>query len=383
MYILEDEPVLIDRRVCFGPAEYEYRVRSGAESWQDFQRHLKTFEADAFILIADSGVSDSFIAQTEQSLAAVARTITLTLNPSESAKRLSTVDYLADQAIARGVSRRTVVVALGGGIVGNVAGLLAALLFRGIRLIHVPTTLLGMSDSTLSLKQGVNSSSGKNMLGTFHKPALVWNNLDFLAALPPDHIRAALCEAIKNVLVIAPERYDDIAGWLRPDADYSPARLADFIDLCVAAKSSVMAHDGYEKGDALVLEYGHTVGHAVELLSNGRLSHGFAVGLGMLVAARISRQLGYLSAADEAAHRDLLILNGAPTKLIDGLEVEAILDLCQRDNKRGYVECLEGHIEFILLTGLGKSLRCNGSLINSISEPIVRNAIWSLVDKNG
>lgn len=158
-------------------------------------------------------------------------------------------------------------IALGGGLAGNVAGLLAGLLMRGVRLVHLPTTLLAMSDSCLSLKQGTISPLGKNHLGLFHAPAFVWSDLAFLEYLPAREIRSAPCELIKNVLAIYPGQLAEVQSRLRPAADYSQEELAWFIDLCITAKSSVMASDALEKHWALVLEYGHTIGHALELFT--------------------------------------------------------------------------------------------------------------------
>lgn len=242
----------------------------------------------------------------------------------------------------------------------------------------MPTTLLAMSDSVLSLKQAVNSRCGKNHLGTFHAPVLVWNNLDFLDSLPAEEIRSALCEMIKNVLGIVPERYDEVAGLLRPDGHYTPEVITRFIDLCVDAKSAVMRADHTEKREALVLEYGHTTGHAAELLTGGRLRHGFAIGIGMLAAARMSRELGLLDRSEELAHHRLLELNGAPTRLPEELDVRSVLDVIRLDNKRGYVPGREGTFDFILLESLGAA-HCPGGLpITQVDQDTVRLGIESV-----
>jgi 3-dehydroquinate synthetase len=380
---LTSEPVQLDKDVRFGVIQYDFCVRSGPSAWLDLQKRLKELDVDVLLLVVDSGIPYQIVARTESSLTCVARTKKLVVPSGEASKVMATLDQLFDEAIEAGISRRSVVVALGGGTIGNIAGLLAALLFRGIRLVHMPTTLLGMSDSALSLKQAVNSRYGKNHIGTFHPPTLVWNHLDFLATLPPDEIRSALCEMIKNVLGIVPERYDDVAHWLRPDGHYTMQRLANFIDLCVDAKTKVMAREQYEKGEALVLEYGHTVGHAAEILSKGRLRHGFAVGLGMLAAAQISRRLGHLSRSDETAHIELLRLNGVPSGAMAAFDADALLDVCRRDNKRGYVPTQNGKIDFILLEGLGHPLMHNGSLITQVDEAVVRLGITALINSDG
>jgi 3-dehydroquinate synthase/2-deoxy-scyllo-inosose synthase len=270
-----------------------------------------------------------------------------------------------------------VFVALGGGLAGNVAGLLAHLFLRGARLVHIPTTLLAMSDSVLSLKQAVNSPVGKNHLGAFHAPELVWSQLDYLATLPPAQIRAALCEAIKNVIAICPARYTELAGRLRADATYSQAEFAWFIGMCVDAKQEVMAADPREKDRALVLEYGHTVGHAAELASGGSLSHGLAIGVGGLVAARIAATLGIGDPAVEDKHEALLRLNGAPTQLPAGFDAERLMQAIRLDNKRGYIPHQPGHIDMVLLSGLGQPHQASGRIITQVPEDVVLAGIQS------
>jgi 3-dehydroquinate synthetase len=274
-----------------------------------------------------------------------------------------------------------VFVALGGGLAGNVAGLLAHLFLRGARLVHIPTTLLAMSDSVLSLKQAVNSAVGKNHLGAFHAPELVWSQLDYLTTLPPSQIKAALCEAIKNVIAICPAQYAELAGRLHADAVYTEAEFAWFIGMCVDAKQSVMARDPRESGRALVLEYGHTVGHAAELVSGGGLSHGLAIGIGGLVAARIAHLLGIGDPAVEQAHEELLRLNGAPTQLPDGFDAERLMAAVRLDNKRGYIPHRPGHIDMVLLSGLGQPYQADGSIITQVPEDVVHTGIQSRIGR--
>jgi 3-dehydroquinate synthase/2-deoxy-scyllo-inosose synthase len=364
---------------------YPFHVRSGPDSWTDLKTRLRELDADRFMLVTEDGVPAGMIAQVQEHFQSVAPCEVLRFPASEKAKTVGTLDGLAEQALAGRATHRSVVVALGGGVAGNIGGLLAALLFRGIRLVHMPTTLLSMSDSVLSLKQGVNSCLGKNHLGTFYGPALVWNNLDFLATLPADEIRAALCEMIKNVLAICPELYDDVASRLRQDAVYDLEVIAKFIEVCVQAKTSVMHHDPFERCEALVLEYGHTVGHAAELLTDGRLRHGFAIGVGMLAAAHIAVEMGCLSRDEAAAHKELLTRNGAPTELPADLDVESVLEAVRLDNKRGYVHEQPGTCGFILLDGLGRPHLSDGHIITLVEEDTVRAAIATVqhVAENG
>lgn len=362
--------------IAFGPHQYGFYVGEGSEAWSVLVDQLAALEVDRLAVVTEPGVPSHYAQQLAEHISSdVAEAVVLEFPPGERGKTVAAVDDLAERALRSGLTRRSGVIAFGGGLAGNVAGLLAALLFRGIRLVHVPTTLLAMSDSVLSLKQAVNSGVGKNHIGTFHTPEFVWNNLAYLESLPSDEIRGALCETIKNVLAISPERLDELAGILDPGCAYTADDFRRIIDICVEAKTSVMRADPHEKGEALILEYGHTVGHAVELLSEGRLTHGLAVGLGMLTAARAARLLGVLDAGSEWTHWELLELNGAPTELPAGIQPHHVLELARLDNKRGYLRERPGHRDMVLLEGIGQPLRSGSSLLTQVPERVLADSI--------
>jgi 3-dehydroquinate synthetase len=386
--VLAPEPsaVTLDREVRFGDTRYPVYVRSGPAAWAELAGLLAGLHTDRFLLVTDDGVPAPALRAVSRVLDALAPVTALRAPASERAKTLSTIDDLATEAFTSGATRMSVFVALGGGLAGNVAGLLAHLFMRGARLVHIPTTLLAMSDSVLSLKQAVNSPVGKNHLGAFHAPELVWSHLDCLASLPQRQVRAALCEAIKNVIAICPDRYGELAARLRTDGVYSQAELAWFIGMCADAKQEVMAADPEEKGRALVLEYGHTVGHAAEIATGGRLSHGLAIGVGGLVAARVATLLGIGDPDVEQAHETLLHLNGAPTcysaELFSaGSEAGQLMQAIRLDNKRGYVPHRPGCIDMILLAGLGQPYQAGGTIIAQVPEDVVFAAIQSRISQ--
>jgi 3-dehydroquinate synthase/2-deoxy-scyllo-inosose synthase len=377
---LRDRPATPRGRVWTDNSARQSPHRSGSAAWHELASLLTSLRADRFLLVTDSGVPTAVVHAVRVRLEELAPATVLRVPADEKAKTIHTVDDLAREAFTSGATRRSVVVALGGGLAGNVGGLLAHLFMRGTRLIHLPTTLLAMSDSVLSLKQAVNSPVGKNHLGAFHAPELVWAQLEFLDTLPPSQIRAALCEAIKNVVAICPGRYDEMAARLRADAVYSPAELAWFIGTCVDAKQEVMAADPLEKGRALILEYGHTVGHAAEFASGGSFSHGLAIGVGGLVAGHIASLLGVGDPVIELAHESLLELNGAPTFLRAGLTADHLMQAIRLDNKRGYVEDRPGHVDMVLLAGLGQPCQSGGSMITQVPEDVVIAGIQSRVN---
>jgi 3-dehydroquinate synthase/2-deoxy-scyllo-inosose synthase len=336
---------------------------------------LGRLATDRFVIVTDGRFPKHLAEAVRARIATVAPCTLLTFDGGEEAKTLVTVNNLGTAALSAGAMRSSVVIALGGGLAGNIAGLLAGLFLRGARLVHIPTTLLAMSDSCLSLKQGVNSELGKNHFGMFYPPQFVWANLSFLDALPPREIQSALCELIKNVLAICPQLFDEIASILRPDAVYSEAQIARFINLCIDAKCSVMAEDALEKHEAVVLEYGHSVGHALELASHGSIPHGLAVGIGMVAEATLSHRLGMLSQADLEAHCSLLRANGVSTTIPGAYSTEALLAIMGKDNKRGYLPYVPDKYEIILLKQLGHPNRTGKTVLTQVDKVDVYAAI--------
>jgi 3-dehydroquinate synthetase len=362
---------------------FPYHLRTGGESWQELQARLAQLQADRFFLISETGLPASLKELVGEQIGMVQMPwLPLTFERGEENKNLTTVNRLIDDAIKAGATRASVIVALGGGLAGNVSGLLAGTLFRGIRFVHIPTTLLAASDSVLSLKQGVNSTFGKNHVGLYAAPAFVWANLDFLQTLPKDETRAALCELIKNILALCPEYLDEVFDALRVNAQYTSEQVARFVEICLEAKCSVMAEDALEKHRASLLEYGHTLGHAFELAVPGLLTHGLAVGLGMIVEATIAHLLGLLSAEDLEVHYRLLRANGALTSIPahQGFSTERIFTFLEKDNKRGIRprEAGEerGGYDMVLLRGLGRpNVTPDGSVLTRVERSVIEAAL--------
>lgn len=369
-----EQITLLDRELRFGEHAYPYAVRSGPGAWGDLAARLAGLGADRWVLVADKGIPPSVRLAVRECLREAAPVTEVEVSGGEKEKTLAAVDAHAARAISSGATRRSVVVSLGGGLAGNIAGLLAALLYRGVRLVHVPTTALAAWDSTPSLKQAANSACGKNHLGTFHAPVLVWVNADVLAGLPGDEVRSALCEAVKNVVAICPGEAAALRSLLRPRAGYSAGELAWVIDMSLRAKQSVMTDDPCETGDALACEYGHTLGHAAELLFG--LGHGMAIGIGGLVAARAARLLGVCGGDVEEMHEDLLLRNGAPVTFPARLSDDQLLAILRRDNKRGYLPPRPLYIDMVLLEAPGTLHRPGGDKpITQVPEDVLLRAV--------
>lgn len=323
---------------------------------------LRALGADRFLLITDDIVARLIGHEFAAELSAVAPVSVICVGYGELAKTWAMLGRVCDEAIAQDATRRSCVVALGGGVVGNLAGLVAGLLFRGIRLIHIPTTIVAAYDSVISLKQAVNSNFGKNHLGLFLSPTSVYVDLKLFTSLPEREFRSGMGELAKNALAILPEFSHQIARFSRPEIRRTRRALDEMLPLAIEAKQRVMRFDAKEGREALVLEYGHTIGHAIELVSMRRQlecapSHGEAVGLGMLMAADIARRHFGASQQLVDLHQSMLDAAGLPSRVDPKLDPSEILDVVSKDNKRGYIPCTSNEIAMVLLKDAGVPIR--------------------------
>lgn len=365
----------VQRLSCdFGGVSYPYFLGTGC--LDEFVAILEGLDADRYFLLCEEAVVGP-IASPLRARLGEERALVLLHAPGESAKRLTLVESLIERLIRLGATRRSCVVAVGGGVTGNIAGMVAALAFRGIRLVHVPTTLLAMLDSVVSLKQAVNGSCGKNLIGTYYPPECVLADTAHLHSLPRRQITSALCEVIKNGLAIAPDHIGQLRQILgRGSLD--DATYRGLIGLSIEAKSRVMNGDAKESTTGLVLEYGHTTGHAIEHASGGAVPHGEAVALGMLVAAAVSRELGLLSPAEVATHRELIELAGVTPVLPPEVRSRDVLQAVSFDNKRGYLRAREGSTLMVILERLGRPATSQGRPLIPVPLGVIEHALTSI-----
>ncbi|HUY97136.1 MAG TPA: 3-dehydroquinate synthase family protein [Verrucomicrobiae bacterium] len=289
--------------VTLGPRAYLVQVGSGGLEQLGAvvreQGGAGGFSAAA--LVADGGLPSALVERARAQLQGLGLGVTETRLRGERAKSLGTVLRLCTEFRRSALDRRALVVALGGGVVGDVAGFAAAVYLRGIALLHCPTTLQAMVDSAIGGKTGVNLAVGKNLVGAVHQPVAVVCDPELLRGLPPRDRRAAFGEIVKYGMVSDPEVLS-LLDELGPGAGADdPARLEPLIARCVAAKAEVVTGDEHDHGRRAILNYGHTIGHALEsTLGYGRLRHGEAVAIGMRVAGRLSVELRDCPAADIA-----------------------------------------------------------------------------------
>lgn len=336
----------------------EYPYFFGVDCLDLIFAELVSLDTDLFIVVTDDTVLNIHGRALLDGLRSIARVEVLSHEPGEAMKSTSVLAKSLERTFEFKTTRRSVVVALGGGVPGNLAGLIAALLFRGVRLVHIPTTTMAAMDSVLSLKQAINSHHGKNHIGTFLAPQAVYLDASLLTTLPDREMKSGLCEAVKNSLAIAPSTLPKLQQILHDGTFRSPESLLWLLKISIAAKQAVTKSDSRESGTGLVLEYGHTVGHAVELCSHRNpeaetLSHGASIAFGMLVAAHISHARGWLSSDIVDLHENI-VRRLAPTRLPASLRVDDVLAVLCHDNKRGYIRCEPGSVAFVLLEDLGK-----------------------------
>lgn len=345
-----------------------YDVLVGAGLLEQLPQHLERLGLrGALWLVSDSAVYPHYGAALEQRLGAAGyRVSSISVPAGEASKDLAVLGQLYDWLLGGGVERRDALLALGGGVVGDLAGFAAATALRGIALVQLPTTLLAMVDSALGGKTGVNHPRGKNLIGAFHQPRLVLGDTATLASLPPRELRAGWAEVIKHGVIRDAGLFELLE---RATPAGQPALLADapalagLIRRAAAVKVDVVNIDERETGERMLLNYGHTLGHALEALAGyGVLLHGEAVAIGMDLAGQIAVRLGMFAPAELERQRALLRAYGLPTALPPGTDPAELLRLTLHDKK-----VRAGRVRWVLPTRIGQAVTRD-----DVPEPLVR-----------
>ena len=306
------------------------------------------------LIVSDSQVAPLYAQRVQTELAAARPDAKIALHvfeAGEASKTLANFSGVIDALAALGATRDACIYALGGGVVGDLAGFAAACWMRGIDVVQLPTTLLAMVDSSVGGKTAVDIAQGKNLVGAFHPPCAVIADTAALRTLPPRELRAGFAEVIKyGAIVDAP-----FLDWLDADADGllagDDAVLAEAIARSCAHKAAIVERDPFERGERALLNFGHTFGHAIETEQGyGGLNHGEAVAVGMVLAARLSTLLGLADAADGERLRALLARFGLPTALPPDLDPAALVARMRLDKK-----AQGSGLRFVLWNGAGKA----------------------------
>ena len=288
------------------------------------------------------------------------------LPDGEKYKTLESLNLIFTALLQGNHGRDTTIIALGGGVIGDVAGFAAASYQRGVRLIQIPTTLLSQVDSSVGGKTAVNHELGKNMIGAFYQPSMVIIDTHTLGTLPKREVNAGLAEVIKYGAILDYEFFEWLEAYIDELVALNNESLQHCIARCCQIKADVVARDETEKGDRALLNLGHTFGHAIEThLGYGNWLHGEAVSTGMMMAASLSEQLGDISVADVSRLEKLLARANLPTLSPDSMQPEDYLPHMMRDKK-----VLAGKLRLVLLKSLGQAY-----IATDTDKDLVLNAI--------
>ena len=348
-------------QVNLGPKSYEIAIVSGQlasfaeqlDSWIKSSAAWTKSKGVAF-LVTDENVSDSHAAVVRAGLVDAGWNChQLTLEAGEQSKLLSVISRAYDQLIALCADRHTAVIAVGGGVVGDAAGFVAATYTRGVHFVQVPTTLLAQVDSSVGGKVGVNHPEAKNMIGAFYQPLGVFIDTSVLETLPDRDYRSGLAEVVKYGVILDADFFEYLESNVDGLNRRAPDVLRQVVARCCRLKADVVEQDEFERtGARAVLNYGHTFAHAFETLAGyGELLHGEAVAIGMVYASRFAERLELIDSPVTRRQEDLLKQLHLPTAVPEavGLTTEDVLDRMKLDKK-----VVAGRLRFVLPTELGR-----------------------------
>ncbi len=319
-------------------------------------------------VVTDSNVSPLYGAAALESLTAAGLPATLLEFPAgEEHKTLATIGALFDAlfAVQPAIDRNSLIVAMGGGVAGDISGFLAATALRGIRWLQCPTTLLADVDASVGGKTAVDHPAGKNLIGAFHQPSGVLIDVNSLKSLPARELRSGLAECVKHAVIADHDLLEFIEDNIQKINECDTETMAELVYRNVSIKARIVSSDERESGERALLNFGHTVGHAIEALAGyGTITHGEAVSLGMVAACRLAVQRGLIEQETEQRIADVLFRLGLPIRW-DGLDTAAIWRIMLHDKKtRG------GQVRMVLPVMLGQA-----AVFGDISPDAVQKAI--------
>jgi 3-dehydroquinate synthase len=333
--------------VELGDRSYEVRVGTTLLERIGFWLREKDFSGRA-VVITDATVGGLYADTVSRGLIVAGFEVTLLeVPPGEEQKSLETAAGLYDRLTEALAERNTPVLALGGGVVGDLTGFVAATFMRGLPLVQVPTTLLAQVDSSLGGKTAVDHGRLKNIIGVFYQPVMVVADIDTLRTLPEDELANGLAEVIKAAAARNKKLFSFLEINIRRAKELHSGVLEDMIAEAARVKAEIVSKDEREKGLRSVMNFGHTVGHAIEAVSQFNLKHGQAVAIGMMAAAKISARMGMLAEGEVVRLENLIAAAGLPVKMPE-LDREEIMQAMRHDKKvRG------DKIRFVLLKSIG------------------------------
>jgi len=334
---------------------------------------VKAQNPDRVYLVTNQVLLNLYGVELQKSLAESGLEVTvITVEDSEDHKTFATLENLCETLVAKNVSKASIVIGFGGGCLTNIVGLASGLIFRGIRYVEIPTTLMGITDSCLSNKQAVNGRHGKNQFGFYYGPVFLFGDTRFLVSEPVAGRKSAIVEGIKNGFISDASLVDYFDAKLRSDlAAYTEQDLTELALKIILSKLEILKVDPTEKKFGMALEYGHTFGHAMEFLTHGAITHGLAVAKGMCIAAELGKRLGYISQEIVDRHYEIFgDILGLDLSIPEQLSVDAILEMMVSDNKK-----TNGGTKFVLLNRIGECLDPDGDFQVKVPAEAVRDTL--------
>ena len=324
------------------------------------------------VIISDSNVAKLYSKQVKSRLQSARFDVLLLTFPSgERNKSRAVKQHLEDQMLRQRISRQAFVAAFGGGVTGDLAGFIAATYLRGIPYIQLPTSLLAMVDSSVGGKVGVDTPYGKNLVGAFWQPRLVVADIDFLKTLPEHELLNGFAEIIKHATIADEQFFRFLEKGMEKLRHMEPKTVESVLATNIEIKKNIVKEDERERSSRRsLLNFGHTIGHAVEQLSQYKMSHGQSVAFGMRVESLIAVQMGLLEKEDEQRLSALLDSAGFPASLKNSFSPDSVAKMMLSDKKN-----VDGHIRMALPAGIGRMAKKNGSHTISVSPSQIEAAL--------
>jgi len=326
----------------------------------------KNHKANRYVLITDSYVGNIYAKQMMDSLKDVGLNINLVEFPAgESSKNINTALDIVGKLLELGADRGTMLIAFGGGVVGDLVGFIASIYMRGISYIQIPTTLIGQVDSSIGGKTAIDLPVGKNLLGTFCQPRAVFADLNFLETLPQKEFNNGLAEIIKYGVIDDEKMFRLLEDNMDAIKKRDSVLLTKIVETCCRIKKSIVEIDEKEQGLRRLLNFGHTIGHAIEAVSKYAISHGEGVALGMIAAARISEKKKYLDTTQTKRIEELILRAGLPVKIQCAFSAADIIFRLAMDKKKK-----DDVVHFILLKKIGMPF-VNGGITDKLMGDVI------------
>ena len=349
----------------------DYDVIIGAGLRHDYGTSIASIApAHHYAVISDETVAELYGRALTASLERHGRATLFTVPAGESQKSREQWATLSDALLDAGCARDTTVIALGGGVVGDLAGFVAATYMRGVPVVQCPTSLLAMIDASVGGKTGVDTPAGKNLIGAFHAPRAVIADVETITTLPLAHRRAGLAEAIKHGAVADAAYFARLGQDIPAILDADPRSLVDCVATSVRIKSDVVASDPREHGRRRILNFGHTLGHALELVSGYTLLHGDAVAIGMVLEARLAERIGVAQGGLASELATMLRLAGLPVSRPASLAPERVLAATRRDKK-----VAGGAVAYALPSAIGAMAGAERGWLIEVGDALVREVL--------